>query len=790
GVLRRAPAAVAAVPAPEPEFREIFASAPDGMVLLDGERIVAANPSLEALSGAQAQSLDGQDVALLFAEPAEGEDTLARLFSRPVAASVPIHEASLRKQDSASPRVEVSGFPFPWRGRVLRVLQIRDITERKSREEARLRAEAALRKSEGGLRAVVTHSPVAFFAFDKDGNFTLAEGKALEPMGLRKADLEGQSAFAKAGRLRPMLGALRRALDGKAVDETFEVGGSWFEVRLRPLAGPDGRPDGAMGLALDVTELRRAEEELRRSKEQMRTVVAGAPIILFALDKKGTYTLTEGRGLEAMGLKPGEHLGKSVFDIHRANPQMALNVRRALSGESFTSVVQIGPQWFETHYSPVFEGYDEVTGVIGVAINVTDRKGAEDALRRSEEQLRHSRKMEAIGRVAGGVAHDFNNLLTAITGYTELLLVDAGQDGGEGQDSEGTRKSLEEIRKAAERATALTRQLLAFSRKQVLSPKVLGLNQVVGDMDKMLRRLIPENIELVSILAPALGEVYVDPGQMEQVILNLALNARDAMPKGGQLTLETANVDLDAHTARGELFLVPGPYVLLSVSDTGIGMDDQVKAHLFEPFFTTKEEGKGLGLGLSAVYGIVKQSGGTIQVESEKGKGTTLKVYLPRAEKGASMRRPPRPVESLHGEETVLLVEDEEAVRTLIREILAMHGYRVLEARSGGEAILVSQRHDGPLHLLLTDVVMANMSGQELADHLRPLRPEMKVLYISGHSEDTVFGDAGGMKPGPSADIRGSAAFLAKPFTPKTLALKVREVLESKSSPKGLVHRA
>jgi two-component system, cell cycle sensor histidine kinase and response regulator CckA len=335
-------------------------------------------------------------------------------------------------------------------------------------------------------------------------------------------------------------------------------------------------------------------------------------------------------------------------------------------------------------------------------------------------------------------------------------------------------------------ATALTRQLLAFSRKQVLSPKPLNLNLMVGEMDKMLRRLIREDIELVTVLEPNLGQVWADPGQMEQVILNLALNARDAMPGGGQLSLETANVELEGTYARGELFLVPGSYVMISVNDTGMGMDEEVKAHLFEPFFTTKEEGKGQGLGLSAVYGIVKQSGGTIAVESEKGKGTTFKVFLPRLGKEATPAFTPAPAESLKGVETVLLVEDEEAVRTLVREILRMHGYHVLEARQGGEAILISQRHEGPIHMLLTDIVMANMSGKELAEHLKPLRPEMRVLFISGYSEEAVLNGPGGFKPAFSGEPgRENApadvdAFLAKPFTPKTLATKVREVLDGK----------
>jgi PAS domain S-box-containing protein len=807
------PAAASSLPAgenaQEMPFREQFAACPEGLALLDGDRVEAANPALEALAGVREGGLDGEDFAALVGETPDGEDG-AETLPLNLDGVVRSREAGLRRRDDSWIPVEIDAYPCPWRGRALKLVEVRHIAGRRLREEARRREEEELRRSEAALRSLLAHSHLAFFAVDARGIFTLAEGRGIEALGFKSAELVGQSALppekaadakaqqVKPSRLRALQASFRKAMEGRAVEEILEVSGSLFEVRLRPVAGPDGKPAGANGIAMDVTDLKRAEDDLRRGKEQLRAAISNAPILLFALDRKGAYTLMEGRVLEDLGLKAADALGKPASEVHRDVPQLAMNVRRALSGEEFASLIRIGGLWFETHYRPVFEGYDEVAGVIGVAINVTDRKRAEDALRRSEDQLRHSRKMEAIGRVAGGVAHDFNNLLTAITGYTELLLTDAAP-GEPDTGPEHSRKSLEEIRKAAERATTLTRQLLAFSRRQVLTPKLLNLNQAVSDIDKMLRRLIREDIELVSMLDPALGDVWVDPGQMEQVILNLALNARDAMPRGGQLTLETANVDLESHTARGELFLVPGPYVMLAVSDTGMGMDEEVKAHLFEPFFTTKADGNGLGLGLSAVYGIVKQSGGTIAVESEKGRGTTFRVYLPRADKAAVARNGGRAPDSLHGEETVLLVEDEEAVRTLIREILAMHGYRVIEARSGGEAILASQRHDGPIHTLLTDVVMANMSGRELADHLRPLRPEMKILYISGYSEDAVLGETTAAKPGaPAGEFAtalpgvggGEAAFLAKPFTPKTLALKVREVLDRRAAARpDLLHR-
>lgn len=744
-------------------FRRAFAKAPDALALFHDDLIVEVNPAWERLFCRGEDACLGQPLSIFLPEAGwEGDG----IFSN--------REFTGLKADGSRLHLEAAGYPMAWEGRPARMVSARDISERKCREDALAQSEASLRRSESVLRSVLAHAPLAMLAWDKDGAFTMAEGRGLEAMDLNPASLLGQSPFTRPSPAPALAGPVRRALDGREVDETVEMAGNTFELHLRAVDGGGDRPDGVLGLAVDVTERRRVEEDLRRSKEHLRTVISNAPLVLFALDAKGVFTLCEGRGLEALGLKAGEAVGKSAFEIYKNEPQIRLNVRRALSGEEFTSTVELQGQWFETYFSPVFKGYDEVAGVIGVAINVDARRRAEEALRRSEEQLRNSRKMEAIGRVAGGVAHDFNNLLTAITGYAELLLSGAS-------DAALQRKNAEEIRNAAERAATLTRQLLAFSRKQVLSPKAMDLNKAVREMDKMVRRLIREDIELVTVLEPHLGEVWADPGQMEQVILNLALNARDSMPHGGQLTLETGNVELDGVTARAELFLVPGPYVMLSVSDTGMGMDEDAKSHLFEPFY---KEGAGQGLGLSAVYGIVKQSGGTLAVESEIGRGTTIKVFLPRLAQEAQARDG-HVRGSLKGVETVLLVEDEEAVRTLVREILRMHGYAVLEARHGGEAILISQRHQGPIHLLLTDMVMANMSGKELAEHLKPLRPEMNVLFISGYSEEQLGGMGNRASlPGELSDRDGSGsfgeAFLPKPFSPKTLAAKVREVLEGK----------
>ena len=384
--------------------------------------------------------------------------------------------------------------------------------------------------------------------------------------------------------------------------------------------------------------------------------------------------------------------------------------------------------------------------------------------KRTEEQLRQSQKMEAIGRLAGGVAHDFNNVLTVITGYSDLLLRHLA-------DENPLRRNAEEIQTAAQRAASLTRQLLAFSRKQVLQPKVLDLNTVVASMEKMMRRLIGEDIELQTQLAPQLGKVKADPGQVEQVIMNLAINARDAMPMGGKLRIETNNIVIDKDTMFQDGELDAREFVSVSIADNGVGMTEEVKLHLFEPFFTTKGKNKGTGLGLSTCYGIIKQSGGHINVYSEPGKGTTFRIYLPRVEKAAEALANHDEAKLLpQGKETVLLVEDEPAVRELAACVLRESGYRVIEASNGLEGIRVSEQHaKEKVHILISDVIMPQMGGKELVDRIKVSRPDTKVLFISGYTDDAIL-HHGVLEPG--------VAFLEKPFSPARLVHKVREVLD------------
>jgi PAS domain S-box-containing protein len=421
--------------------------------------------------------------------------------------------------------------------------------------------------------------------------------------------------------------------------------------------------------------------------------------------------------------------------------------------------------WLEARYAVICEGGSPV-GIRGVAIDISDRKQAEQANARLEEELQQARKMECIGRLAGGVAHDFNNLLTVINGYSQMMADELGP-------TEPLRSPLEEIHHAGERAADLTRQLLAFSRKQLLEPKALSLNSLITDSIQMLKRLMGEDIEVVTILGSELGQVKADSSQMNQVILNLAVNARDAMPRGGKLTLETSNVILDERFAQKWPAVRPGRYVNLSVCDTGRGMDSQTLSQMFEPFFTTKEPGKGTGLGLSTVYGIVKQSGGWIWADSEIGRGTRMQIFLPHIE-SSSAEGPTESIERKDpgGSETILVVEDEEAVRTLICHMLRSHGYEVIEASNGNDALIVCGSRSGQISLMISDVVMPQMSGGELADRVRELHPEMLVLYISGYTDDAIV---------RHGLLQHSAGFLQKPFTHDTLARKVRSVLDQQT---------
>jgi two-component system cell cycle sensor histidine kinase/response regulator CckA len=516
---------------------------------------------------------------------------------------------------------------------------------------------------------------------------------------------------------------------------------------------------------------RQAEEALTKRDLYFRSLIENAQDVIAVIDFRGDILFVSPAIERILGHPPDEYVGKSAFEL--IHPEDAAGVqaalRRAVDDAKLPQTVLLRIRHADDSWHTL-EGIGKVLADEGSSQLVVNLRDVTES-RALEQQLRQAQKMEAVGRLAGGIAHDFNNLLTAILGYSDLLLIHMTED-------DPKRESLLEIRKSGERAAALTRQLLAFSRKQVLRPQVLDLNAVISEMEKILRRVIGEDLSLRTRLAEDLGTVKADPGQIEQVILNLAINSRDAMPTGGKLTIETANVDLDDAYVMAHAVVRPGRYVMIAVSDTGIGMDAETKSHLFEPFFTTKTPGKGTGLGLATAYGIVKQSDGYIWVYSEPGQGTTFKIYLPRVEEIVEPK-PASPSTSLlpAGSETILLVEDEEGVRRLVRTILGAQGYTVLEATDGAAALGLLERHDGPIHLVLTDVVMPGLSGPELSCRVADIRPAARVLFMSGYTEDAMI---------RHGVLAKGTILLEKPFTPSSLLRKVREVLDvEKQSPEG-----
>ncbi len=518
-----------------------------------------------------------------------------------------------------------------------------------------------------------------------------------------------------------------------------------------------------------VTERHEMEEALRKSEERFRDLYDYAPIGYHEYDAEGRIISVNRTDVEMLGYSVEEMIGQPMWKFNVDEEMARRRVMAKLAGtqppgrniettfrrKDGTTVTVL------FHDRLVLDEKGRIKGIRCAVQDITERKRAEEKMASLQEQLRQAQKMEAIGHLAGGIAHDFNNILTIIKGRSELALLKLAP-------GDPLRDNIEEIKKASARAASLTQQLLAFGRRQILEVKVLDLNVVLLDLNTMLRRVIGEDIELVVLPGEGLGKVKADPTRIEQVILNLAVNARDAMPNGGKLILETADVELDEEYAHGHVSATPGRYVRLSVSDTGVGMSRELKQHIFEPFFTTKE--KGTGLGLSTVYGIVKQSGGNIWVYSEPGRGTVFKIYLPRVDEqaepqleGVQWEEAPR------GKETVLLVEDEEAVREVTTEFLKRQGYTVLEAPKGEDAFRICRKYQGAIDLTVTDVVMPGMSGRELAGHLAFMKPGMKVLYMSGYTDDAIV---------RHGVLEKGVNFIQKPFSLVKLAQKVREVLD------------
>ena len=623
-----------------------------------------------------------------------------------------------------------------------------DLTEK-------MRAEEDLRLKE----KLLDGASDSIFLLDLEGNFLYLNQAAYRDRGYEKEELLGQNLSVL---LSPEFTLKREAV----LQELLARGELIFEA-------DDRRKDGSfmpveifartidlegrkfiLTAARDITERRQAEEAFQ-------ALVNGAPLGIFIL-QNGRFIHVNPGFVKICGSSEEELIGS--YSLTLVPPEYRAEVRRnairMLKGETlapyeFPIFTRSGEtRWIlEKVTSMVYQGQ---RAVLGYFLDISERKSL-------ESQFLQAQKMEAVGRLAGGVAHDFNNMLSVILGYSDIIKLGLHKD-------DPLTHNLAEIEKAAQRAAALTQQLLAFSRKQIIEPQVINLNTKIAGMEKMLQRLLGEDIDLALVLDPSLEAVRADPGQFDQIIMNLAVNARDAMPHGGRLTMETANVNLDEAYVQTYPDVMPGPYVMLAVSDNGQGMDAVTQARIFEPFFTTKQDDKGSGLGLATVYGIVKQNNGHIQVDSEVGRGTTFKIYLPPVQEAVSPIQPEEPrVERLHGLETILVVEDEDSVRNLICRSLKGYGYHVLDARNGGEALLQCERYPKPIHLILTDVVMPHMSGRELVDRLKLLRPDLKVLYMSGYTANSVVSHG---------IIESAVFFLQKPFPVRTLVERIRQILD------------
>jgi PAS domain S-box-containing protein len=696
---------------------------------------------------------------------ADGLDTLVRTHAR--APSVPIVVLTGLDDEALAIRAVREGAQdYLVKGQVtgqLLVRAMRYATERK-------RAVEALQRSEEYFRSLIENALDIITVVDVDGTVRYGSPSFERVLGYPHGDLTGENLF-----------KLIHPEDRERVHELLEVGaqhpGATHSTEFRVLHRKGAwrvleaigkrfdQESSVAGYVLnsrDITERKRSDEAVRQANETLRAVIETSPLAIYTLDLEGTVRTWNSSAQQMFGYSQDEVIGKPL-PVIGTDQEPAF--RQRLDEVIVTGSERNGDERWTTKSgggidvsywnAPLRDADGAVTGIIEVVADNSERI-------RLEEQFRQVQKMEAVGRLAGGVAHDFNNLLTVITGYCQML-IDRFPAG------DATRDDIQQVLKAADRATALTRQLLAFSRKQIVQPKVIDLGMLVAEMQQMLKRLLGVNIELVLQIQPNAGKVRVDPGQIEQVVVNLVVNSRDAMPQGGRLVLSIRNVELPGESGIKEAPMNAGSYVVLEVTDTGFGMDHEVRSHLFEPFFTTKEKGRGTGLGLSTSYGIVKQNRGEIQVDSTPGEGTTFCIYFPRVDEPVHTDHPgPVAGTTTRGAETILVAEDEDGVRHVLTQMLRDQGYTVFPASGGAEALQVAQNHAGSLDLLVSDVMMPRMSGPELAQRLRDIRPAVKVLFVSGYTDSQIVRE-GELAPGTD--------FLQKPFTREQLASKVREVL-------------
>ena len=739
-------------------------SSADPMLVDSGEVIVEVNQAFLDLHGYdRAAELEGQHLSSVIGEgDRERLLSIRRRWLR--GETVPsIFEFHGLRQDGMLVDLEAFVTLLQAGGQPRFVTLIRDMGLRKLTEKA-------LRDSEARLRTVVESLGEGLLITDLDDVVQIVNARMLALTGFADDEMKGRRAF-ELLLPREEWGAVpyRYEQRSKGITERFETrllrkdGSSfWAEINASPLCDPNGAVIGTLSVTNDISARKLDEERLKFQADVLSQVTEA----IIAVDNENLVNYWNHGAEELYGFKFYEALNRPLRELIHDDwlapgspSENALEVASVWRGESLHRERGGQPVVVEASVRKLTDASGARCGYLAVIRDISERRRAEAALRQKEEELRQAQKMEAVGKLAGGVAHDFNNLLTAIGGYSEMMLMSLGP-------KDPLRGDVEEIKRASRRAADLTRQLLAFSRKQVLQPQILDLNSVVLGMDKMLRRLIGADVELVTVFEQGLAPVKADRSQIEQVILNLAVNARDAMTRGGKLTLKTANIE------PGTVSVPAGVSnsVMLAVSDTGCGMDAETQAHIFEPFFTTKQQGKGTGLGLSTVYGVIEQSGGRIAVESELLHGTTFRIYLPQAQVQQSAALERSQMELPVGTETVLLVEDESIVRGLVHQVLKRSGYNVLEAQHGAEALRIVLQHPDVIHLLLTDLVMPLMGGRDLAKRLIGMGKDIKVLYMSGYTDDSAIRQ-GEMEPGTD--------FIQKPFTPDALSRKVRDVLDS-----------
>jgi two-component system, cell cycle sensor histidine kinase and response regulator CckA len=754
----------------EVKYRMLVENSLQGLAIIQDQRIVFCNKKFSEMSGYSIQELlafsPDQNAAVVHPKDRVILDDHVRSCQegRLVSSSL---EYRVIKKDGSETWLEIYSSPIEYQGKPALQSAFMDITERKHAEEA-------LRKSEERFNLIAESIDEIFWMLDCDKEVITYISPAYERIYGRP----------KEG----FLGDLKSFLDPIHLDDlprikaTFELlqNGLPFDFEHRmvrpdgslrrlwtrcfPVADESGAVKNYVGVAQDVTEWRRAEKDLRDSKEYLDRIIncLGDPV--FVKDEKNRMVLVNKAFCAFTGTRPDEVIGKSAdqflpderMDSGRDEEQIALE-----TGKEFVSQEEISDKDGNIRTvltkRTLLQDKSGKKQIVGVLRDITEYK-------RLEAQFFQAQKMEAIRVLTGGVAHDFNNLLSVIRGYTELLME-------EFKPGDQRLEDLDQIDKAGQRATSLISQLLAFSRKQILQPEVLNLNAIVSDMSKMLRRLIGEDIDLSTVVQPDLASVNADPGQIQQIIMNLALNAREAMPKGGRLTIETANAFLDDVYIHQHPIMNKGRYVMLAISDNGIGMDEATRARIFEPFFSTKEKNKGAGLGLSTIYGIVKQSNGFIWVYSEPGKGSTFKIYFPRVEdEFAQSLKDDLPEGECKDMETVLIAEDEESVRALACRILRARGYAVLEASNGRQALDVAQQYPGAIDIVLTDVIMPEMDGSTLVSHLKATRPGIKALFFSGYTNEAIV---------QHGVLDSNVDFLQKPFSASGLVRKLREVIDA-----------